>query len=532
MIVEELVTKLGLEVDSGALATLEKFRNAVAGGLSTLTAAAVGLGAAFVGIVGSTAHAADSMGDMADKLGVNAQALQELRVAAELGDVSFESLATGLKFVAKNAAEAAHGSTEAADAFKGIATHDANGKLKTADELLMSVAKRFETVTQPAEQTRLAMKLFGKSGADLIPLLKRGAAGILEFRKEAQELGVVFGDEALKNADDFGREMVRVKFALEGLRNTFATPFLGAFVEGVRLLVKGFKAARPAIAEVSAGFKDAGQRMGGMLGIVKQGINLFGEWFGDSSLGKILGQVKVIKILEAVLIGLGVIFVATAAQAIGAWLAAAAPFILLGALIGFIVDDIYNFIKGNDSLIGRIQKWAEAIGEPDEHPLVRMLRKALGLLMDVTNPKRWDEFKEAAGGAVDFVSEKIRLALGGKKFTKTNPYAYGQLVPEDYKPAEPEQGGIFGQGGLFDRFGFQRRGFEDAVRSGAATEPGMNKGGPSGIHLQAPAASFAPVNNITVNASGMTPEQGQKMVEDALNASYSKAMPAVSGGEK
>lgn len=525
MVVEELVTKLGLEIDTGALAVLEKFRATVSDGMKSLAVGASAVGAAFVGIVSHAAHAADEIGDMADKLGVNAEALQELRVASELSDVSFESLTAGLKFVAKNAAEAAAGSKEAAEAFAGIATKDAQGQLLTADELLMNVAKRFESIQSPAEKTRLAMKIFGRAGTELIPMLNRGAEGIAEFRREAQEMGVVFGKEALEQADDFGRELIRVKFAMEGLRNTFAVPFFKVFVAGVKLLVGVLKSARPAIEEVSKGFVSAGQRMAGVgrvvMGVVnaiREGSGVFGDW-----LRSILGNVKWIKVLEALLVGLGVVFVATAAAAIGAWVAAAAPFLFLAALIGFIVDDIRAFIEGGDSVIGRLQKWASVIGDPNEHVLVRLLRTSLALMMDLTDPQRWTRLASAAVAAV---AQIISVIPGGKLVTS--------ILARQAATASG-LAGIVSQVAtgtpILEAAGYsQGAGFEDMERRGIAFRSAQSKEPTGPNSSSAPQASFQPITNITINGSQLSGEELQSRVENAINASYSKALPAVSGG--
>jgi len=529
MVVEELVTKLGLEVDSNALATLEKFRNAVVGGLSTMNIAAIGVAGAFLGMVHSVAAAGDAIANTAEKLGVSTTALQELKFAADQSDVTFDALATGLKFVSKNAAEAASGSEEAAKSFAGIAIRNANGQLKTADELLLSVTDRFTEIKDPIKQTDLAIKLFGRSGTELIPMLKQGRKGIEEFISDAYDLGVVLDKDVIEASDRFDRQLKRLRDSFIGLRNTFAGPFVGNFADLMKDAADEIKKARDFVRSLSLAFKDLGSRLGGMVGIVRNIAAAFKGWFQDTGAGKVLDLVKGFKILEAVMIGLGVIAAVTAAETIASWLAAAAPFILLGALIGFIVDDIYNFIKGNDSLIGRIQKWAEAVGPPNEHPIVKMLRTALALLMDLSNPKHWQNFKDAAGDAVDFISEKIRLALGGKKFVKNSRGIY---MPEDAEvPSTPEQGGVFGQGGLLDTLGFKRKGYEEAVSKGYIREANGPQTAP-GIHLQAPPASFAPVTTININGSHLSGEELQSRVEDALNASYSKALPAVSGGEQ
>lgn len=519
------MTRLGIEVDTGALAVLEKFRSGVSNALMGLAAVAAGVGTAFVGAVSHAAHAADEMGDLAEKLGVNAEALQELRVAAELSDVSFESLTTGMKFLAKNAAEAAHGSAEAADAFKGIVTKDAKGQLLTADELLMNVAKRFEEIKDPAEKMRLAMKLGGRGGAELIPMLNRGAEGIAAFRKEAQEMGVVFGQEALEQADEFGRELVRVKLATEGLRNTFAVPFFKVFVNGVKLLVGVLRQLRPAIDGISKGFAEAGARMASVLGTLKNIMGIFsGLVDEDSPLAKFFKNADWIAALEAALVGLGVVFVATAAAAIGSWLAAAAPFILLSALIGFIVDEINTFIKGGDTVLGDLIKWADAIGDPNEHPIVLMLRKAVSLMFDLTDPEKWTRLAAAAISAIGSI---VNAIPGGRLLASyiANQAATGATLARVATAANSPTGDLGNN--LMESLGFsQGAGFRQMEAKGIATQSMMSTR-PEPM-MSMPQQSFAPVINI--NGSGLSGEELQSRVENALNASYSKAMPAASGG--
>lgn len=524
MVVEELVSKLGLEVDSTALATLEKFRSAVVGGLSAMSVAAVGVGAAFLGMVHSVASAGDQIQNVAEKLGVSTDALQELKFAADQSDVTFESLTTGLKFLSKNAAEAAAGSKDAAASFAGIPLRNTNGTLKTADELLFSVTDRFNEIQDPIKQTELAMKLFGRSGVDLVPMLKQGTKGIEAFIEDAYDLGVVLDKDVIEASDRFDRQLKRLRDSFVGLRNEFAGPFVDDFADMMKAAADKVKTARNFVRDLSYAFRDAGQRMGGMAEMLKRAFDFFSSWFSESSIGRMFGLIKGFKVLEAVLIGLGVIFAVVAAQAIASWLAAAAPFILLGALIGFIVDDIYSFIKGNDSLIGRIQKWADAVGDPNEHPIVKFLRLSLALLLDFTDPAKWDRWKEAAGRAIDFVKEKLRVALGGKTDKELTTGRDENGFPTAPTPWEPAAGG------MLDKL---KRKFRPELF--APTLPGQDQTLPQDVHLQGP-ANYTPgptINNhITINGSGLSGEELQSRIEDALSSSYSKALPAVSGGEK
>ena len=62
-----------------------------------------------------------------------------------------------------------------AKAFKalGISVKDNEGNLRSSEEVFLDVADKFSKMEDGAGKTTLAIKLFGKSGADLIPLLNQ-----------------------------------------------------------------------------------------------------------------------------------------------------------------------------------------------------------------------------------------------------------------------------------------------------------------------------------------------------------------------
>jgi len=527
MIVEELVTKLGLEVDSTALATLEKFRAAVVNGLSGMNIAAVAAGGAILGMVHAVASAGDEIQNTSEKIGVSTQALQELKFAADQSDVTFDSLATGLKFLGKNAGEAAKGSKEALEAFAGISLRDAAGKLKTPDELLMSAVETFGAMKDPVLQTQKAMKLFGRSGTDLLPMLKKSKAELGAFMQDAHDLGVILDDETIEASGRFDQQLKRLRDSFKGLRNAFAAPFVGRFADMMEAAANGIKLARPFFRALSMAVADVGDRFAGMLGVVRRTFTAFSEWFSQTTLGKILAQVDGFKYLEAALIGLGVVFIATGLRAVAAWALAAAPFILLGMLIGFIVDELYNFIEGNDSLLGRLQKWADAIGPADEHPIVKVLRLGLSLLLDLSDPKKWDAFKDAAGKAFDWVAEKAKA-----KFAEVRKAIRDALLgPESVTTQEGTQ--------TFEDF-TQVGQIKRALGIGAApllrpSTPALSSVSPevSRLYQQAEQdrAGIVQNLNVTVNGAGMTPEQAEAMVRRVVNEANAAAFAAVSGGE-
>lgn len=540
MIVEELISKLGLQIDPEAFKTLSEFQEAIHHGLHGITVAAGAAAVAFAALIGETAEAAQQMGHTADTLGENVVRLQELKYAADRNEVSFESLTSGLGFLNKNAREAAEGNKELRAAFGDIKLHGADGKIRGASDLLEDLADRMSKLPDAATRTNYAMKLLGRGGRELIPMLQ-SSDKLRELIDESHKFGNIFTEEDVKNAREFDEGIKDVRDSLLGLRNGFATQFFEELSPALRALGRFLISLRPYVVKFGLAIRQVAAEFWAVTKPVRMLAGYLADLFNGSVIAKFLKGLDTFSALKALMLGAAVVagilaaeFVWSAATAIAAWVAAAAPFILLAGLIGLIVDDIYNFIEGNDSMIGRLQKWGEAIGDPDEHPLIKFLRKALALIFDVTDPKHWEQFKEAAGDAVDFLSEKIRLALGGKKFVKVGALRVAEdMLNADgtvKAPEAPQQGGVFGQNGLLDKLGFHRGGFDSVSAYAPQTAPGIHLQGPN--FTPGPAAPASVTNHITINGSNLSPEQLQSSVENALNASYSNAQAATSGGEK
>jgi ribosomal protein L12E/L44/L45/RPP1/RPP2 len=88
---------------------------------------------------------ADNLGKMSQKVGISVESLSALNVQARLSDVGIDSLQGGLAKLARNAADAAAGSKQQAAAFQamGVSLKDANGNLRSTEDILGSVAGKF-----------------------------------------------------------------------------------------------------------------------------------------------------------------------------------------------------------------------------------------------------------------------------------------------------------------------------------------------------------------------------------------------------
>lgn len=131
----------------------------------------------------SLLESADQLGKMSQKTGIAVETLAKFQGAAELADVPLESLGKGLNKLALNAVEAANGNQDLAGIFKslGIQIRDSNGTVKDAGTLVKEIGDKFQGFQDGPNKAAIAIKLFGKAGADLIPFLNEGSAEMEKF---------------------------------------------------------------------------------------------------------------------------------------------------------------------------------------------------------------------------------------------------------------------------------------------------------------------------------------------------------------
>jgi hypothetical protein len=187
------------------------------------------IGAAFVAGVGvasvlvkQSIDAADEMTKMAQKAGVSTEAFSTLAYAANLSGVEMGALQSSMSKLAGTMTDVVRGTNkDAVDAFRtlGIAVQDSSGKLKSGDVIMSEVAARFATMENGAGKTALAIKIFGRSGADLIPLLNSGVEGIKAMQDEARALGVELDGNAGAAAERFNDNLTRLNTVKQGFAN-------------------------------------------------------------------------------------------------------------------------------------------------------------------------------------------------------------------------------------------------------------------------------------------------------------------------
>lgn len=147
----------------------------------------------------------DELKATSEKFGISASMLSKFKTAAELSDVSFETLSGGIKKLSVAMIEANTKGGEAAKAFTqiGVSIKNSDGTLKTNSQLLLDIADKFSKTEDGARKAAASVAIFGKSGTDLIPFLNQGSAALQEF-------GLNIDDDFAAKADNFNDNITKI----------------------------------------------------------------------------------------------------------------------------------------------------------------------------------------------------------------------------------------------------------------------------------------------------------------------------------
>jgi hypothetical protein len=207
---------------------MKRVEGAIETGKKALEFLGVGVSVgAFAVLVKDSIDAADHLRDMSQKTGVAVETLNGLGFAAGQAGGDLESVVAAAGKVNKSIAEAAGGNKDTGEAFSklGINVRDAAGNLKTADVVIAEVADKFKDYADGPEKTAIALRIFGKAGADMIPLLNDGGDALRENIAYAKQYSGV--TEELANAsDNFNDTMGKLTVQQKGFYNTISSAVL------------------------------------------------------------------------------------------------------------------------------------------------------------------------------------------------------------------------------------------------------------------------------------------------------------------
>lgn len=240
-IIDEAVKKSTDKLSAFERTTSKIGRSMTKAGTVMLGASAA-VGGSILAVGKSTADYAGDMFDMARSTGMGVESFQKIAYAAKMSGIEAEKVTTSFIKFDKMIVDAAGGNKAYMQTFKdlGIQIKDSAGNLRQPNEIFEDVAEIFHNTKDGAAKTALAVELFGKSGAELIPMLNDGKSGLQAFYAEAERMGLVLSAEAIGKGDAFSDQLEQIGQQVKGVKLQLGTaliPALSAAAEKIAAVI-------------------------------------------------------------------------------------------------------------------------------------------------------------------------------------------------------------------------------------------------------------------------------------------------------
>lgn len=245
----DVAGKFGIQLPEGAQKAVQSLNGINAGaalavtGLGLVAAAVVKAEKALVDITKEAGAAASEILKLSSVTGQSTESIQEFDYAAEMIGVSSDRIRDSLKETTNKMQEARDGNeaTAAAYANLGVAITDADGNLRSAEDVFYDTIDALGQMENRTERDALAMDLMSESAQELNPLIDAGSGALKKYADEAHDMGYVLDNEALTALTEVDDAYQRLQKSQEGAKNQLSAefaPYLTEFYEKITKLIK------------------------------------------------------------------------------------------------------------------------------------------------------------------------------------------------------------------------------------------------------------------------------------------------------
>lgn len=234
----------------GLIAGVKQARQAVESfvePINDLKAAFAGIGEALIAafavekaaeFVKQMAELGEHLEHVSTMLGIDVDTLGKLNFAAAASGTTTESMNTALERLSVNLQRAQTGTGPAADALRAMGLGAKELTALPLSDALGKIADKFATWKDGANKTALAMELLGRGGAELIPLLDKGAAGIAALGQQADDTSSVISHKVVESLAETDRSLKVLDASYTSLKATIVATFGTPINDAIRSLTE------------------------------------------------------------------------------------------------------------------------------------------------------------------------------------------------------------------------------------------------------------------------------------------------------
>ena len=199
--IDDLASQFGVKLPDGAKKAIEGMEGLNVGTVKAMAGIAAGVAVAVKAVkelydmAVESAQKVDELESRAMKTGLDAGLLQQLDYAQRFLD--FDNIDGSLVKLTQNMGKAREGAAAQAEAFEklGISVTNADGSLRDSWDVFLETIDALGEIRNETERDVLANDLFGKSYAELKPLIDAGSGALQDYMQKAEALGIVLDEE-------------------------------------------------------------------------------------------------------------------------------------------------------------------------------------------------------------------------------------------------------------------------------------------------------------------------------------------------
>jgi hypothetical protein len=216
----------GLVATAGAAAVVTSSMAVLASGVIAVADAFIEGAKAIVEFAQESADLVNDINDLSNRSAIATDSIKGLQFALRAsGQDAGQATQILSKFPAVLSQAQVEGSrTAEAFAALGIQLTDAQGNLRSANDIFLETTSSLQAIGNQTERATKAVDIFGRSGAQLLQALGQ-TQGLEQFVRLADKFGVRTGPKASDAAADFQATIAALDTALDGLKSTFIEAF-------------------------------------------------------------------------------------------------------------------------------------------------------------------------------------------------------------------------------------------------------------------------------------------------------------------
>lgn len=249
-------------------------------------AGSLALGGAMVATTMKTVASLDEIDKASQRVGMGAENFQRWRHAADLSGIEAGKFESAVIKQNKALALATNGNKKASEAYQKLGI-DIKGL--TSDQAFEKVILGLSEMDNEVQRNAIANDIFGKSFADLSPLLNSGSTEISAMVGELDSLGAVMSEDQVKAGAALNDTMTRVKQMFGGLVLNIGSELIPAFDRFGNWILENKDT-------ITENFKNVFEKIGELIAFVSDNINII-----IPLLAGMLGGFVALKILNVII---------------------------------------------------------------------------------------------------------------------------------------------------------------------------------------------------------------------------------------